>query len=244
MKYKVGDRVKMRSLQWCNENIFNNKDKYPPEIFRGIEKFCGKILMISDAVDESKYVDEGYYNMAEDAEWEYYWTDEMIEGLVEEETTNVMDENKMLIGWIKEPNRYRLVPDKDYEIKYDEKGFFYLEKKKKEYPKTYEECIGKLPINWDGKVKGYKSDLLTTFQKLIICRDVYWKIAGDEMVLGKPWKPDTCQIVYNIGRDSNRISFCNDMFGGYFILEFPTSEMRDAFYENFKSEIESCKELL
>ena len=28
------------------------------------------------------------------------------------------------------------------------------------------------------------------------------------------------------------------------ILTFPTEEMRDAFYENFKSEIELCKELL
>jgi hypothetical protein len=28
------------------------------------------------------------------------------------------------------------------------------------------------------------------------------------------------------------------------ILIFPTPEMRDAFYENFKKEIEECKELL
>jgi hypothetical protein len=28
------------------------------------------------------------------------------------------------------------------------------------------------------------------------------------------------------------------------ILVFPTAEMRDAFYENFKDLIESCKELL
>jgi hypothetical protein len=64
------------------------------------------------------------------------------------------------------------------------------------------------------------------------------------MGLGKPWELDDCQIVYSIGRDFNRISLCNDMFGGYFILEFPTAEMRDTFYENFKSSIEDCKELL
>jgi hypothetical protein len=30
----------------------------------------------------------------------------------------------------------------------------------------------------------------------------------------------------------------------HFILAFPTEEMRDAFYENFKYLIEECKELL
>lgn len=75
-----------------------------------------------------------------------------------------------------------------YELQED--GYFSWVEKKKEYPETYEECIGKLPINWDGKVEGYKSELLNNFQKLLICRDTYWKIYGEEMGLGKPWKPD------------------------------------------------------
>lgn len=29
-----------------------------------------------------------------------------------------------------------------------------------------------------------------------------------------------------------------------YLLDFPTAEMRDAFYENFKDLIEQCKELL
>ena len=36
----------------------------------------------------------------------------------------------------------------------------------------------------------------------------------------------------------------NDFVGGSTILEFPTEEMRDAFYENFKELINECKELL
>ena len=66
-----------------------------------------------------------------------------------------------------------------------------LEKKKKEYPKTYEECWYELKhdINHD-KVEGYKSDILSALQKLLVCRDAYWKIAGEEMGLGKPWEPD------------------------------------------------------
>ena len=40
-----------------------------------------------------------------------------------------------------------------------------------------------------------------------------------------------------------RISF--EVHSGYnSILVFPTKEMRDAFYENFKDLIEECKELL
>ena len=35
---------------------------------------------------------------------------------------------------------------------------------------------------------GYSSFMI--LQKLIICRDVYWKIYGEQMGLGKPWEPD------------------------------------------------------
>lgn len=98
-----------------------------------------------------------------------------------------------------------------------------LEKKKKEYPKTYEECCMVLQDACMTHKGGYKSNLIQTLQKLLICRDAYWKIAGEEMGLGKPWEP----------------YYTNTM-----VLSFPTEEMRDAFYENFKSEIESCKELL
>jgi hypothetical protein len=121
-----------------------------------------------------------------------------------------------------------------------------LEKKKKEYPKTSEECIGKIVINWDGKVTGYKCDLLIAFQKLLICRDVYWKLYGEEMGLGKPWEPDFAndkELKFCIGVSEGKIQkFCCSI--AQYILAFPTAEMRDAFKENFKEEIEICKELL
>ena len=122
-----------------------------------------------------------------------------------------------------------------------------LEKKKKEYPKTYEECYKIMGVKLsDCYIQGYKSPLLEDLQELLICRDAYWKIAGEEMGLGKPWKPDweNDEIVkYCIIVDSGIIS--KQIFHNYqFILAFPTEEMRDVFYENFKSEIEQCKELL
>lgn len=74
-----------------------------------------------------------------------------------------------------------------------------LEKKKKEYPKTYEECCQILGIEardfdilynmLDTLETIYCNNLdrlLNTFRKLLICRDTYWKIAGEEMGVGKP----------------------------------------------------------
>jgi hypothetical protein len=66
------------------------------------------------------------------------------------------------------------------------------------------------------------------------------------MGLGKPWKPDWSdehQKKFTIYTMENAVI---RHFGCYIhcILAFPTEEMRDAFYDNFKKEIESCKELL
>lgn len=79
-----------------------------------------------------------------------------------------------------------------------------------------------------------------------MCRDAYWKIAGEEMGLGKPWEPDYKKERYIICR------YIDEIVKGYrqagliehFIFEFPTEEMRDAFKKNFGPDIEICKELL
>ena len=122
-----------------------------------------------------------------------------------------------------------------------------ITEKKKEYPKTYEVCCKVIEVPFiKNYVAGYKNGLLDSFQKLLICRDAYWKIAGDEMGLGKPWepvKPKNNEFVYTITRINNDI-VCIEDFENCEIFEFPTKEMRDAFYENFEEEMEMCKELL
>ena len=122
-----------------------------------------------------------------------------------------------------------------------------LDKKKKEYPKTYEECCEVLSLGEDGRLytKGYKASLIQNFQKLLICRDAYWKIAGEEMGLGKPWKPDwnNGELKWCMSYSGNYIEF-DQYKSKHHTLAFPTEEMRDAFYENFKELIEQCKELL
>ena len=142
-----------------------------------------------------------------------------------------------------------------YITKYDDNGNvinvkkIVLEKKKKEYPKTYGGCCDTLYRNsrhdecYEACLQGYP---MQTFARLLICRDAYWKIAGDEMGLEKPWKPDWSDyenIKYivggydgEIGKDQNHHI--------HKILAFPTEEMRDAFKENFDPDIEICKEFL
>ena len=137
------------------------------------------------------------------------------------------------------PNGFELQPD----------GYFSWVDSKPTYPKNYKECC---------EVLGYSGNynmILTTdidcklfnaLYRLKVCRDAYWKIAGEQMGLDKPWEPDwndvcdkyTIYIVYGneIWRDKGQTINT--------LLAFPTEEMRDTFYENFKDLIEQCKELL
>ena len=61
------------------------------------------------------------------------------------------------------------------------------------------------------------------------------------MGLDKPWGPDFTQD--SGSKYSMLFANCVSITGSR-ILAFPTQEMRDAFYENFKDLIEQCKELL
>ena len=128
----------------------------------------------------------------------------------------------------------------DYEIEVRD-GKTYAVKKKPVYPKTYVECKEMLDENMY-----YGFSVFKTLQNLIICRDVYWKIAGEEMGLGKPWKPDWTnldQLKYCIWVDVGEFITMVNVRGQH-ILAFPTEEMRDAFYDNFKDLIEQSKEFL
>ena len=118
--------------------------------------------------------------------------------------------------------------------------------KKPVYPKTFEECLNMLYCKSILKtIIGHKAELLLNLEKLLICRDAYWKIAGEEMELDKPWEPDWNghEFKYGLKFMGHRIEKTSEMTVSH-VLCFPTEEMRDAFYENFKDLIEQCKELL
>ena len=257
MRFKEGDKVRIKSLDWYNEN----KDEYGNidcgDYLMIFEKsqFCGKIVTISSISDVTDS-----YKIEEDNGRDN-WTDEMIKGLVEEEEIEFTEEDKYWCDIMSESDPTTYVLPEGYQF-VDENGNvieakkIVLEKKKKEYPKTYEECLkvlgiegGRLMFNNSG-ITQYERDLylkLNSLSKLLICRDAYWKIAGEEMGLGKPWEPDWTkysQQKFVIGNWGNKIDLLNNSSNKNFILAFPTEEMRDAFYENFKEEMENCKELL
>lgn len=246
MKYKVGDKVVIKSADW----YYKNRDEIGQVDCGGgtcfipsMITFCGQIVTISSVQPSLEF-----YRIKEDG-GTFYWTDEMIEGIFSEE-------NKPLTfgdSW-ECPQGYQFVDENGNVINAQK---ITLEKKEKIYPKTYDECceiLGVDPDNflaitncYEGEVEttDYERSLSSKFASLwglLVCRDAYWKIAGEEMGMGKPWEP-TMETVYCISRNDNVIE-CLYRGGKSNILEFPTPEMRDAFYENFKELIEICKELL
>ena len=368
MKYKVGDRVRIKSLDWYNKNKDSNGNvvvssivsrfswcKHVRTVFtKDMTKFCGKVVTIETVWTVN-------YSIVEGTNIDYF-TDEMIEGLVEEETEpNIIEEAKTYWDSIKdawicpkgyifkdengnvinatkiilekkpddklklestkkvreywseytrifieiyedEPNEcvlthlytledyrqkgygrqalieaeliakelgchtaylkvetnswmhewylrmgYKWYKTADKEYTWLVKNLTSIEEKKKEYPKTYEECYQVTGLSKTSDIYGYKNGLLFEFQKLLIARDAYWKIAGAEMGLGKPWELSIGTPIYYIYYNRTVGTIKNDYADDIqcnIILAFPTEEMRDAFKENFKELINSCKELL
>ena len=277
LKYKVGDKVRIKSLDWYNKNKDVDGDVLCGEFdfVEGMKKFCSETFTISD--------DDGdCYLMLED-NYGYAWTDEMIDCLAEDESKNTDDINResyvkaesneyfqeymnslckehdemieglmkdgTIVDYVKESNdRYRIVIDPRFDIEVDE-GEYYAVRRKKEYPKTFLECCDMLNIGnlIERGVKGYKAELFDTLQKLYICRDAYWKIAGEEMGLRKPWEPDytnTGEKKFSIWVDFGEIKLGGAFTTTQMVLSFPTEEMRDDFFNAFRDDIEKCKELI
>lgn len=117
-------------------------------------------------------------------------------------------------------------------------GKYYAVRKKPQYPTDYIDACSVLGISVTSQcemdVVVYGDELYALYQ-LLVCRNAYWKIAGD-------WKPDWENPVHNKWFYAN-INKGNLRYESH-LLVFPTAEIRDAFYENFKDLIKQCKELL
>ena len=233
MKYKAGDKVKIKSLDWYNQNKNHegNIDCANGYLFTlEMTSFCGATLTIEKIY---AFGSISHYSMKA---VRFAWTDDMIEGLVDARETPV----EHPCDWLK---RGLNLPD-GYEFQ-DENGNVIntkkitLVKKKPKYPTTYKECCKVLKCDpWFETNTCYHGPELCALYKLLMCRDAYWKIAGG-------WKPDWEKNIdkYNlIVYEGELIKDIN--YGVNHVLSFPTAEMRDAFYENFKELIEECKELL
>ena len=231
--YKVGDVVFTNHAGWIR---ITNKlwDCYAKEhVYEGI-----------GVLNEQEYDNISHKDIIDKME-----KDSVIKNMMESITlsphitANITDKNNCDI---KCPDGYEF---------YDDNGNLIGNKvimipKKSTYPKTYEECCDVLKIPNDEcyidiDVPLDYNKLLDAFSELLICRDAYWKIAGEQMGLGKPWEPDFSDDSpkYNIFSYENEITLSDNNWSNR-ILAFPNIEMRNAFAENFKELIEQCKELL
>ena len=235
MKYKVGDKVKIRSLDWYNANKTKGNEVYleGTVFLQLMSKYCGKVATIICACryGYSLDIDGGHYN----------WVDEMFE-----ENINDMETKEIIIpqGWeIDEVRGNKII----------------LMKSKKELPKTWFECLYKykgdleyihnstsniaphvangffLECDKNLLPKGLGKPVLALMQ-LLVCREVY----------RQGWKPNW--------KDDKEIKYCIERVENYItketyeltatVLSFQSAEIRDQFLENFRDLIEEAKELI
>ena len=126
----------------------------------------------------------------------------------------------------------------NFELKAEEDGRVFVVRKGKIWPNTYVECREIMECCLPVISYGAYSGPLNALAKLLVCRDAYWKIANE-------WKPEKMygSLIPCIVKSEGKI-VCDSIVTTPGFLMFPTEEMRDVFYENFKDLIEMCQELM
>lgn len=100
MKYKPGDKVRIKSLEWYNAN----KDKTGRVMCdyigfcQEMTKYCGAVLTIMTIGNQDIGSKQKYFMHETDHPWGF--TDEMIEGLVDEEPQEKMVSLEKVEEWL------------------------------------------------------------------------------------------------------------------------------------------------
>ena len=266
-------RVKSLDWYMLNKDEYGNVvfsgDVIKPSFTHIMSRYCGQVMTIVNIDSDGDYTmkeDNGGFCWCEDmfkglAEG-FDWVDEMFDedaGADTEDAVSPMKDD-FRIDYIQDDNGLGdIVDDCVHRLKGNEcqialpEGYQFVDKqgniidtsiimvKKKgvEYPKDYDECCNILDDD-DRMPLGLMNEL----RKLVNARNAYWKLYGEANGLGGSWKPDWddgCYVIFTNGDGFIRMDI---QFGINSILAFPTAELRDMFYERFKTEIELCKELL
>lgn len=114
------------------------------------------------------------------------------------------------------------------------------------FPSTYQECLNVLGLPSDfepttGLPDNMDLNNMTILNKLIICRNAYWKIIGEQMNLNEPWDPKKYnKQIYFINPSSYWVRRDNTHNNkNYSLFSFPSQEIRDHFYFNFKKQLKN-----
>lgn len=205
--------------------------------------------------DKVKY-NPNYFNIDEtteivEMEWDYdrgevlYYTKRGINGYVNDFIPYIEEDNIKKCSVIKLDNK--IYGDNieidlgEYEInKKDGKIYAVLNKPK--YPKNSYKCLEELGLeSMPFDFSTYNKDIIYNFQELLVCRNAYWKIAGD-------WEEKRKEkamhyVIYSTLLGEVVKGTMPNCIANY-LLDFPTEEMRDVFFENFRDLIEKCKNFL
>lgn len=194
----------------------------------------GKVYAMKWIDDEIQYrLDFGHHISG------WYGADELMLTDEEKKTMKEKKINQMSLANC-DLDEVEIVLGDKFELKIKDGKYYAV---RKQYPKTYVECCEVLGIGsyFEPEIRNATTEECHIFMKLINlkrCRDAYWKIAGD-------WKPDWNNIsdkhcIYVVSGEI----WLKECQTRQCTLAFPTAEIRDAFYENFKDLIERCKDLL
>lgn len=225
--YKVRDKV-----------VFKFINTYVTDIIKSMKWYANRVVYTLKEYEEESVVEDLQFYKEEETMEES--TNKVIFGSKAQSCNIEIEVTKKDIKEIKIN-----IPE-DYKVfRIDDDNKIVLTKKQSQYPKTYEECEDSGFSSNPVIVAQAQGVCLCSFAKLIVLRGAYWKIAGEQMGLGKPWEPDwtTFEGMPAIFRFRYNI-VCDFIKDYHCLLVFPTTEMRDDFYENFKDLIEQCKELL
>ena len=272
--YKVGDKVIYTSevfpiigMKWdCHRDIviytlksnYSTIDCYDSTWMKPYNEETMKDYLVTEEnyvktlEVEQKYIDAAERlidQLADSTRWKCkdFDSQKMIALFLKKNTSIITEKEDSIIVDIPKGYEFVGLDDDNHQVVF--------EKISCQYPKTYDECceISKVqyeevylePSDIATKYERDLERLLLRFRELIICRDTYWKIAGEQMGLGKPWEPkwEIDNIKYSIIVVDNEIRI-GDNEEIQRLLVLPNEEMRDAFLNNFKVLIESCKELL
>jgi hypothetical protein len=94
MRYKKGDRVKIKSLDWFKENEYSGQGTYDDVVafLKMTDECCGKELTIDFIFTDERGTG---YIMKEPNVFQWRFTDSMIEGLADEPQNKMVSLNKV-----------------------------------------------------------------------------------------------------------------------------------------------------
>lgn len=230
--------------QWTMYYLDDFLKKYPYKVgdkVKNVYGAYGKVYAMKWIDDKIQYrLDFGHHISG------WYNADELMLPDEEKETMEEKKINQMSLANC-DLDEVEIVLGDKFDLKIKD-GKYYAVRKKPQYPTDYIDGCSVLGVSVTSQCEmdvAVFGDELYALYQLLVCRNAYWKIIGMEMGLGKSWEPDWNNIsdkhcIYIVGGEI----WLKECQTRQCTLAFPTAEMRDTFYENFKDLIKQCKDLL